>query len=279
VWNEWILRKALRPNITGRLYRWAIKKADVVHCNWHGTANFVLENQLHSNVKVYYWGLHPDYFSNEEPKISPVTSTFLTTLEEDKTFFFFPKSISVNSRHDLVIEACKILSEKGIRDFRVIFWPGNTTNPEVLARLEQLISSYQLEHTVTIYHHDFVPFSDMKVIWNQMDCGLQIADNEQLSTTFTEPQFFKKEIIVTDIEPYRIYNEKFESKIPLISMDSDALALRMQEIIGGKKTESSLIKHRSAVIHKHFNIMKNIDRIVQIYEDQVNRFSKEDKVF
>jgi len=266
VWNEWILRAAAENTFRARVYRWAIKRADVLHCNWHGTAEVVKELGFHDNVKVYYWGLHPEYFTTET--LPPVAETlkFFDWLPENKTIFFFPKSISSSSRHDLVIEAGKILKDKGVTNFKAVLWLGNRSNGELETGYEKLIDQLDVRELVDFYHHKFIPFNDIRLIWERVDCGLQIAVNEQLSTTFLEPQFFKKEIIVTDIEPYRIYNAKMGVALPLIKLDAQELAARMEDVINGKIPNRETLDFRSKVVHENFNILENIKKITKVYE-------------
>lgn len=273
VWNEWILRRAAKKDFRASLFRWAIKKSDVLHCNWHGTANVVKKLNLHQNVKVFYWGLHPEYFTIET--LPPVEETlkFFNWLPENKTIFFFPKSISPSSRHDLVIKAGKILKDRGVENFKAVLWLGNRSNGELETSYEALIDKLNVRDLVDFYHHNFIPFNDIRLIWKRVDCGLQIAVNEQLSTTFLEPQFFEKEIIVTDIEPYRIYNEKMGVNLPLIPLDENILADRMEQVLLGNIPSAETLKHRRQKVAENFNILKSIKKITTYYEDQVKRLS------
>lgn len=273
VWNEWILRRAVKNDFRAKVFRWAIKKSDVLHCNWHGTAEVVKELKLHENVKVFYWGLHKDYFTDNTAAPDNETIKFFDWLPENKTIFFFPKSISSSSRHDLVIKAGKILKERGITNFKAVLWLGNKSKGELETSYETLIEKLDVRELVDFYHHKFIPFNDIRLIWERVDCGLQIALNEQLSTTFLEPQFFKKEIIVTDIEPYRIYNEKMGVDLPLIPLDENILAQRMEEVILGRIPNQKTLDFRSKKVAENFNILKSIEKITTYYEDQVNRLS------
>ncbi len=273
VWNEWILRRASKKDFRAWVYRWAIKKSDVLHCNWHGTAEVVKELNLHENVKVFFWGLHPEYFTSKT--LPPVEETlkFFNWLPEKKVIFFFPKSISSSSRHDLVIKAGKILKDKGVENFKAVLWLGNRSKGDLEESYEALIDKLDVRDLVDFYHHKFIPFNDIRLIWERVDCGLQIAVNEQLSTTFLEPQFFKKEIIVTDIEPYRIYNEKMGVDLPLIPLDENVLAKRMEQVILGNVPDAETLEFRSQKVGENFNILKSIEKITTYYEDQVKRLS------
>jgi glycosyltransferase involved in cell wall biosynthesis len=265
IWNEWLIHDASKGGIKGYLFRKAVKNSDVIQCNWHGTEKLVESTGWNTNIKTFYWGLQKDYFKQDEPKPTPFTINFLESLPKQKTKFFFPKSISPASRHDLIIEASKQLLDKGITDFIVYFWMGNVNNPELKAKLLAQIKNSGVEDFVVLQEHDFLPFSDIIHIWKHMDVGLQIAAHDQLSTTFVEPQFFQKEVIATDIEPYRIYNEKFDTKLELTSLSAVDIAKHMKGTLGTSEEKSEILNHRKKVIEEHFNFNKNIRKIVEYY--------------
>lgn len=267
VWNEWLIQKAKRGGIKGKMFQYGIRHADVIHCNWHGTAQVLADTGWHSNIKVFYWGLQKENFSEHLIPESEETKDFIAQLPVDKVKFFFPKSISPNSRHDLVIQAASKLVNKGITNFTAYLWLGNSNDEELLGEYSLQIKSLGLDENVILKKHGFLSFGDMQLIWKQMDAGLQIAANEQLSTTFLEPQFYEKEIVVTDILPYRIYNDKFDVQIPLIPLKTEAVAESMEAIISGQLTPKEQIIRRKEVVESNFNFSKNIEDIIRHYDN------------
>lgn len=269
IWNEWLIRKAQTNSLKGTLFRWAIKSADVVHCNWHGTAEILKSIGWAKRIKVFYWGLHKSHFIQHQEIERQETKDFIDSLPADKKLFFFPKSISPNSRHDLVIEAAAILRAKNYASFRIYFWEGNTNNAMLKSDYEKQIRQLNLSDHVIIQKHGFLPFSDMQCIWQKMDVGLQIAANEQLSTTFLEPQFYGKEILVTNIRPYQIYNEVFDLKIPLLPLEPKPLADAMKKIIDGHYSNKESLKQRQEIVKENFNFSENIKHIVSDYQKEI----------
>ncbi len=267
VWNEWLIHKAKKGGIKGWLFKSAIKNSDVIHCNWHGTVEVLKSTGWNNNIKVFYWGLHRQYFeSAENHELQEETRNFVSVLPSDKIKFFFPKSISSNSRHDLIVDAAKILQDSGIHNFIVYFWIGNTNDPELMDRYENDIINKGVQENVKLTKHSFLPFHDLIYIWKHMDSGLQIAANEQLSTTLLEPLFFQKEIVATDILPYRIFNEKFPVNIPLIKIDANEIADAMGKIIKGEKTDEDLLQLRQQVVAENFDMQKNLSKILDYYK-------------
>lgn len=116
-----------------------------------------------------------------------------------------------------------------------------------------------LKDFIKIEEHSYLPFYDMGKIWEVMDCGLQIVRNDQLSTTFLEPQLFKKELIASNIYPYQKYNEEFNVSIPLIDINSESVAKEMELLIKGvNKTADTVLEQRTDVVKENFVFEKNI---------------------
>lgn len=268
VWNEWLIQKAKRGGIKGKMFQFGIRHADVIHCNWYGTAQVLTQTGWNDNIKVYYWGLQKENFTNHPIAEAEETNQFIASLPKDKIKFFFPKSISPNSRQDLVIEAAEKLVKEGISNFIVYLWLGNTNEENLLEKYTSQIDNARLSDYVILQKHGFLSFGDMQMIWKKMDVGLQIAANEQLSTTFLEPQFYQKEIIVTNILPYRIYNEKFDLDIPLIPLEAEAVYNRMKNLILGKHTSQEDLLKRYYTVKDNFNFSENIEKIIEHYQNQ-----------
>ncbi|WP_417591550.1 hypothetical protein [Owenweeksia hongkongensis] len=266
VWNEWLIHKAKKGGIKGKMFQYGISHADIIHCNWHGTAHVLRETGWNDNIQVYYWGLQKENFTNHTVADDEETNQFIATLPEDKVKFFFPKSISPNSRHDLVIEAAEKLVKDGLTNFIVYLWLGNTNEEDLLEKYSTQINKSGLSEYVILQKHGFLSFGDMQMIWKKMDAGLQIAANEQLSTTFLEPQFYQKEIVVTDILPYRMYNEKFDLNIPLIPLESEAVYNGMKSIINGNTTSKEDLLKRYHAVNDNFNFSENIKKIIERYQ-------------
>jgi hypothetical protein len=266
-----LFKKAIKPSVKSIMFRHGIRCADVIHCNWHGTAEVIRSTGWNNNIKTFYWGLHKENFNPAKKQATKDAESFINSIPSNKVKFFFPKSISPNSRHDLIVEASYRLIQKGQSDFIVYLWLGNTNDKVIIKELKKKIHCYGLTNHVILQSHGFLPFADMQLIWKKMDVGLQIAVNEQLSTTFLEPQFYRKEIIVSDIIPYRIYNQLFSTQIELIPLTAEGLELSMSKFINGYRTDQDLLEKRHHIILQYFNMERNLEKIINYYTVQLNQ--------
>jgi len=270
VWGEHIPRIMLKDDAEGKKYLKYYKKAYIIQCNWFGVQNLLLNNFPVDKLPVLPWGLDKEFFKRTKTTLNPITQKFIDTINSDKINFFYPKSFTEASDHVCIIEAVRILKEKGAYQFCVYFWTGNVSRGSFEKDAIEKIKKYQLEEFIKIEKHEFLPFNDMKAIWEKMDCGLQISIHDQLSSTLIEPMFMKRELIATNIEPYQILMEKSpELELHLIERKPKALVHRMEDFIDGNTTSDAVLQNRKKVIEKEFNFEKNIQKMMDYYHQLI----------
>jgi glycosyltransferase involved in cell wall biosynthesis len=271
VWGEHVPRLMLKNDSQGKKYIKHYKKAYIIQCNWFGVQNLLKKNFPEDKLPVLPWGLHKEFFSTRKIEASPITEDFIASIDQSKTNFFYPKSFTEASDHDCIIEAARGLKAKGVNSFCVYFWTGNITRGNFEKDAMDKIAQYGLENLVKVEKHDYLPFRDIKLIWEQMDCGLQISIHDQLSSTLLEPMYMGKELIATNIEPYQILLEKFpDLELLLIERKPEVLSNRMEDFIDGNRTSDRVLKQRKEIVKKEFNFDKNIQRMMDYYQHLLN---------
>lgn len=260
VWSEPLPRELYKSTIKGFIYRYIFKNSDSVQNLWYGTYNLINRRLEDVNLQVIPWGLSNIYYNHKDECVTQEAANFIKELPRNKVKFFWPKSISYASRHDLIIEAAELLKNDGVSNFVVYFWLGNAINPKIFQDLVQLIKDKEVEEYIEIVEHEFLPFEDIIQIWKAMDVGLQIASHDALSTSLLEPLFFKKEVIVTNIEPYEILKQKFDFEINLINQDKNELKQAMNNLIRGNKTSEIELEKRHNTVSLNFNFEENIKK-------------------
>lgn len=271
IWGESVPRQAGKKNLKGALYRTCLRSADCVQCNWYGTGNLVTTNVPGAPVEIRFWGLPKECFEEEvEKEPSPAVRESTASIPEGVFRFFFPKALLPVNRHDIVIEAARILHERGHNQFVVIFWGGNELDTTLFEKYTRQAEAGGVTSIIRmIVKHPFLSNSEMAELWRTMDAGLCIGDQDQLSTTFLEPQLYERELIASDIEPYRIFNEKFNAGLRLVKNEPTALAAAMEGILTGKAcTPAELKRQRSRTLHKNYNFTANLEQHVKDFEKQ-----------
>ena len=265
VWSERIPKMVKSNSLLAKFYRRFFNYCDTLQCTWFSTLN-ILKDQGFKNTVMLRWGMVEGKFTqldNHTP--SDFSADFCNHLDTDKYLFFFPKSVSGGNRHDLIVEASKKLINTGITNFKVYFWLGNFNRDEQLENLKVQIDDYGLSDQISINHHEFVSHEDIHYIWSKMDCGLQILDADQLSTSFQEPQLYLKEIIASNIPSYRLYSNEFDVNLDLIENDSQLLYQRMRRLIEGAKTSEEEFLKRQNILLENYRFKTNMPKILNYF--------------
>jgi len=193
------------------------------------------------------------------------TAAFLKEIPPEKFMFMYPKSIAYPSRHDLVILAANELIRQGTNNFIVYFWLGNNNDEELYNKYRQMLVDYNLQSYIRFVEHPLLEFNDYRTIYERVDCGMQIAAQDQLSSTLTEAMAFRKEIIATAIEPYLYLEEKFGLKLELIGLDAGKIAGRMKKYISGFTTDPAEIEMRYNKLRENYNFKTNISKALRFF--------------
>jgi hypothetical protein len=268
IWSEKIPRLILSNSIKGRLWKYALSKGDYIQCNWYGTEELLKKSMEDSNIVVHPWGLHEDYFKTEYNNIGDIALNFVEKLPKDKVKFYYPKSITFSSDHDAIIDAVADLVKKSTTNFVVYFWMGNILDKKQEKVLVEKIRQLELSDFIKMEKHNYISYNDIKYIWSHMDVGLQIAIFDQLSSTLLEPMLMQKEVIATDIEPYRKLNELYSNiNLKLISRNSGELSKAMKYYVEGGGSSQSLILARKIMVEDEFNFSNNLEKTLFFYQN------------
>ncbi len=270
IWGEKVAEEIVANNLRGKVYQHLSKHIDYIQCNWYGTAEILKKNISEKKILIFPWGLPSAFFQKvNNQKITKKTSEFVSQFPKDKKIFFYPKSLLGISGHNMVIDTVIRLLEEGFKNFYVIFWKGNTNDPKIEKALKQKIVENNLQKYICLEDHDFVSNEDLKYIWKNIDIGLQIAYNDQLSSTFIEPMYYEKELIATNIFPYRAWEEKFHLNLELIDLNIDELFLSMKKILNNHTTNILELNRRKEVIINDYCFDKNIKKILDFYSEKI----------
>ncbi len=256
IWGEQVPRLLQKKNAKSFVYHHVFKKIDQIHCNWYGT--YSLLGKYQDKAIVRPWGLVHDFFENEEKPVSGFTEKFIAQMPKEKFIFFYPKSILPVSGQVELIHAVHALKQKGIKNFKVYLWVGNYNDEAMMAECDKFIEKFQLQEFIDIVRHPFLPFADIQKIWQAVNCGLQLAKSDQLSSTFLEPQIMEKPFLATKIKPYLEYENKYKIDLNLIELQVDEIAKAMQALIEKPTIQNEDLKKRAQIVKDNFHFQLNI---------------------
>lgn len=256
-WGEALPRTTTKSSIKGALARFFTSQFDILNCNWFGTAN-LFADELASKVQINPLGLTKEYFKDVDTPSKEIKD-LLSIIDESSYNFFYPKSLLSVSKHDYVIKAAKGLVEDGIDSFKIYFWEGNVSNQIRKREIIKLIEKYNLkDHIFLLKKTKYFSFAELNLLWQKMDCGLQIAEHDQLSNTIFEPLINKRDLVISDIEPYSYIEEYFGFKLQLTPLTIKATQNAMRnKILDIDRASQAERKTRLDSIMKNYIFEKN----------------------
>ena len=269
-WGEVVPRRITTKSFYSFIYKLLIKRIDFLQCNWYGTYN-ILEKDFKNKLNMFPWGMEKSFFSRKTEQMSLEAKEFANKISKYKVKFFFPKSTSIYAKHDLVIEAAHLYNQKNInKDYVIIFWLGNSNDEILLSKYESLIEKYKLKDNIIIQRHSFLDFSDIKFIWESVDYGINFVTIDQLSTSILEPMLMKKELLISDIDAYRLLNTKYDLNLNLITNNAESIYLNLKFFIDGLNINNSMLDYRKKIIEEEFNFNKNIEKMMEFYSAKIS---------
>ena len=264
IWSEHIPKISRINSLRGFFYKYFMTKCDYLQCHWYSTFRY-FEDSKDVNPILIPWGIEKEYFESKDSNISEFSKRFINSIDSSKYNFFIPKSINNHNRHDLVIEAVSILIQSGIKNFVVYIWLGNHVNKVLLNQYTERILELNISKYIVIIEHPFLSITDIKKIWESMDCCLQLLNNDQLSTSILEAMIFNKEIIASDIFAYRMLNYKTNLCFELVANDIQSVAVQMKKKILGSKTKKNILDRRREFVYTTRQFEKNIILMLQVF--------------
>lgn len=271
IWGESILDRSIHGSIRDRFsYYFLFKKINYILFSWYGTLQKFekIYPKLQNKTWLLFLGLSKTWFSKEVDPPSSFVQNLLSSLPAEKRICIWPKSLIYGNRFDLVIRALKKLSENNpelVKKFLLLIWGGNNEDPPYRAEIESFIKENNLENIIEIIDHPFLEFSDMVHVMNRSDFYINFGNTDQLTNTILEAMLFEKPLAISDIQPYRLLNEKLNLNMKLIPNDVENISNAFKELITGTfENDADIFKKRKQFVYDYFQIEKEMQELFLI---------------
>lgn len=262
VWGEKIIRSMERFGAIN-LYRMSASAFDVVQFNWF-TLEMRAKKKLYNNVltKTLLWGVPSSFFDNYD---GPHKVAIDSLDDKDGFKFFYPKSFTAQSGHDLLLDVVQLL-DRSDRDFKVYLMEGNGRESNVFENFLSNLRERRLEHRFEFLEFSsYLPPAGMAYLWRKFDCALQVVKGDQLSSTLIEPQLCFLPIVASDLEQYRDYEKFFGVNLDLVKNDAQEIALRMERVMN-EATSFPVLRDRVRAICDNYIFETNVVKMLEFYE-------------
>lgn len=276
IWSESI------PKILGNkskyfkryFYRLVMNKCNIIICSWEGTYNKLIKNYPKVKEKTYILrdGIG-DSITQEQPIKTEYAQKYLNSLPKDKIIFLNQRSISEYNTLELQVKALKYIVENYPfigDDILFIIWQGNNFDKSLYNRITKYIKDNSLENIIKIILHPYLPASDIAHIIKSADVIVNLVYHDQLSNSIIETMYFQKQGLLSDIEPYRILNEKYDTKFNLTKLNSKNIAeeiIHLYYLCKSGEKDIDLLDRRKKVVEKYFDLKTNAYEFEKIITD------------
>lgn len=270
IWSEYIINALNKNDFNGVIARAHINSASYVLCSWYGTYNKLIDklSSLMSRTFVFPEGLSSD-FSKNEPIKSEFLKNFLLKIEADRHVFINMRSFSDYNAIEVLLEAVQMLKSRNFDVFSkilLIFWHGNNVLPEKREYISNFIRSKELSDSVWCIEHPYLQESDIKHLLLRSNVIINLVKHDQLSYSIYEAMYLKKEMLCSDIEPYRLLNQKYNAELMLTKIDVLSVADEMVRLVNDNKDvqkHADLLDHRKKIVEQYLFEPKNGKNIIE----------------
>jgi hypothetical protein len=274
IWGEAIINYMSKKSIQGYLYRRILKRMTRIQCNWYGTYNLLIEQDQHfiKNSIVIPWGLKSSFINNKL-SISDFMKGILERIPSQKIVLLNMRSISEYNGISSLLRAISLIKVRNNDLFQkilLIFWPGNNIDEQIRDYILKYIKDNDLGNHVWYTEHPYLPDSEIRCLIERANIVLNIVKHDQLSISLLEALYLKKEMIITDIAPYKIFDEKYSLKLPLTRNDPDSIAYEVIKVVSrvlNNQENKQLAEYRKSIIESNFIMKKNYNSIMKLFEE------------
>lgn len=274
VWSEGVPKVIKQKNIQAILYRLVFASCDVIWCNWYGTADLILQScpSFEHKLKVQAWGLSQEFMMTKSIEHS-FTVDFIKQIPKDKVTFINMRSLSAYNEIALILDSTMIMRNRYPEQYSkllIIFWQGNNVDKKLMQDIEDHISFNDMRDVIWCVEHPFLSSSDIRHVMENIDVVINYVNNDQLSLSVLESIYLKKIMIASDIQAYRLLNERLNTNIPLTSLDAISLACAIRDSVEqvlSNEVDTGILNTRKQVVEHFFcrdTVIKGITDIIRI---------------
>lgn len=277
IWGEQFIMRASNPANSFWLkpiYRYVLNQSDLILINWWGVYNLFSRHfpEYIHKVKVCPWGINRNVLAVKTEDHIDKFEQKMNLGKSEIVIGTIRGLVSINHQ-DLILDALKILKDRLdpelFQRIRCIMINGVNLDPEYVQLLVEKRQKYGLGDQVLIDSQTFLDISDVMTFHQRVDIEPIIASSDQLSNTIIEAIYKGTFVVLSDIEPYRIFNERYNLGLQLIPIDADQLAnvieVEVHSIDRNGRRRGDLFEK----IQHDFIFENNVKKIIQIYKTMI----------
>jgi len=252
------------------LIRWLLKKSDLIWLMWYALTDKIKKDfpAYANKTKTILWGVDSRLVTRKssEQTLKELRRRFNLTDSSYKLIYVkgFKES---NNQHELVKALEKI---EASLDFQVILHCVGANDTRYLKAVEQLIHSYHLTKKV-IVSQDYLTDEEMYGLFEIADLSFAISSEDQLTITIFETILANTNLILNDIEPYRILKQKTGINFDLIDItDTERFGKKIEGYIQNRTSPDW--RRAMEFIRNEYLFDKKTGIFINIYQDLLKEY-------
>lgn len=269
IFNLWgndyntLFRKSVTHKV---MIRWLIRKSDLIWLMWYEMADKVRNDfpAYASKIKTITWGIDSSLLTGSVSEKDRETITEKYNLTDTNYKLLYAKGFRASNNQHKLIEA--LAQVDPTLDFKVILHCAAAANDSTYEKLlMNLIEKYGFENRI-ILSHDYLTDAEMRALFEVSDLSFAISQEDQLTITIFESIIANTNLILNDIEPYRILKQVTKSDFDLVDVsDTKKFAQKIEDYIRYKKVPEW--GKAMQFIKGEYLFDKKTDQYIQIYQN------------
>lgn len=278
IWSQSVILNMSGRNIKSALYRFIFKKINKIQCAWYGAYNLLtqINPSIAKKSVVLPWGLNNVFFA-EKPVNSDFLKNILNDINEFKFILLNNRSIANYNAIEELLQSIVIIRDINpeiYEDILLLFWVGNNIDADKRQYIQSFIIDNNLHKHIMYVEHPLVSESDLRHLIENSHVIVNLVRHDQLSTSILEGLYLEKDMLCSDIEPYRLLNNKYNLGLNLLELDPISIANEIIKIANRQHRNSQdklLYEKRKNVVIQHFSMKTNFKKIVELLEETRNK--------
>ncbi len=250
------------------LIRWLLKKSDLIWLMWYELTEKVKKDfpAYANKTKTILWGVNSGLLRRKSSERTLEALKHRFNLTDSSYKLIYVKGFKASNNQYELVRALDMIDKS--LDFQVILHCAGANDTMYLNTVEKIIKNSDLANKVGV-SQDYLTEEEMYGLFELADLSFAISSEDQLTITIFESIIANTNLILNDIEPYRILKKKTRINLDLIDItDTERFGKKIEAYIKKRtrpdwdralefiRNEYLFDKKTGTFIHVYQNLLK-----------------------
>lgn len=239
------------------------EKADTILTLWYSLEQKIKENSptYAKKVKTIPWGIEKNAFEFSSSEIQKDNIRNLYNIKKEDFVLLSIKGLIPNSNQATIIEALSLIN-KQIPIKLIIHAPSR--DEVYYKKLLKLVDQHKLKNKV-IFSFKFLSAEQFKALCAIGKLSIIISSHDQFTRSLLEGIIEKSELIVSNILPFQLLNEKFNLNLDLVDPKNPIELAEKIKHIYSQRNNQQIKQERLNILKKDLVFENQFEKIAKLY--------------